>query len=191
MAKLKYTVTRNVTIDGKDYVEGDVVKLTEEEANSRSRVENGSLVLVTEPESEESEPTPEVEPVFVESAPSSFPEEKIKRETTPERLEDIKKQAAGAKEAGRVAPKVTNEERNFQTGQNVVGVNSPDPIVGETVPVDIVMPGQVVDPRTGKVLEGGGNDLSTPTPLAPTYAQSLPEIRRANKAARLAANDNK
>lgn len=115
-------------------------------------------------------------------------ENEIKKASTPEKLDGIKAGAVKDKKAGEVAPKETNEDRNFQTGRNIVGVNSPDPIVGETVPVDVVMPGQVVDPHTGKVLEGSGSDLSTPTPLAPTYAQSLPELRKANVAAREAAS---
>jgi len=51
-----------------------------------------------------------------------------------------------------------------KTGENTAGVMSPHSGVGENVPGDLVMPGQVVDPRTGKVLDGGGSDLATPRP---------------------------
>jgi len=85
---------------------------------------------------------------------------------TSEALEDIKGAGEESKEAGEAAPDQTNEERNFNTGRNIVGVNSPDPSVGEIVPVDLVMPGQKVDPDSGKVIEGGLG-LSTPQPLPP------------------------
>jgi len=76
---------------------------------------------------------------------------------TPETLEDIKVAGAESKEAGEAAPDQTNEERNFNTGSNLVGVNSPDPSVGEIVPVDLVMPGQKVDPDSGNVIGWIGN----------------------------------
>lgn len=89
-----------------------------------------------------------------------------------------------------VAEKVSNEERNNNTGINTAGVNSPDPSVGDIVPVDIVMPGQVVDPKTGKVLDGGSSELTTPQPLPPTPQQSKDEMRKEKKAAHKAAGSN-
>ena len=148
----KYKATKDLVIDGTNFSEGSEIELTEEEA--ASRVKNGSLVLVSESSS-------------IENVDAT-----IKRESTPKKLEEIKAQGAKDKKAGNAAPRQTNEERNFNTGRNIVGVQSPDASVGETVPVDIVMPGQVVDPKTGKVLEGSGSSLSTPQPLPPTELQA-------------------
>lgn len=74
-----------------------------------------------------------------------------------------------AKPGKDAAKKESNEERNAETpGVNTEGVNSPDPKVGEIVPKDVVEPGQVVDPRTGEVLDAAGNpNLSTPQPNPP------------------------
>jgi hypothetical protein len=162
----KYKVLKDLAIDGQDYVVDNVVELSEKDA--ASFVDGGFLVLTDEKD---------------EVTPSRL-------KPTPEALATIKSDAADAKEAGEPAERVSNEERNFNTGANIVGVNSPDPSVGAIVPVDIVMPGQVVDPKTGKVLEGAGSDLSTPQPLAPTVLQSKDKVRADTKRQRITSNAN-
>jgi hypothetical protein len=57
-----------------------------------------------------------------------------------------------------------NTTGESETGENTAGVQSPHDGVGEEVPGDVVMPGEVVDPKSGAVLPGGGTQLATPRP---------------------------
>jgi len=68
------------------------------------------------------------------------------------------------KKDGAVEDEGVIDAASSRTGENTAGVMSPHSGVGENVPGDLVMPGQVVDPHTGKVLEGGDSSLSTPRP---------------------------
>jgi hypothetical protein len=188
----KYIVTRTVTIDGKEYVRNDVVELTAEQAalyttsvklSTASNVRVGifrvledNVVVAGEARAKGSRfETPDTD-----ETKSLVTDGKLQRvgnaagvlpRPSKEELVKIAEDAKKAKEAGEAAEPITNEERNFNTGVNLVGVNSPDPSVGDIVPVDIVMPNQVVDPRTGKVLDGAGTGLDTPQPLAPIQRQ--------------------
>jgi len=140
-----YKVLEEFKVGRKVHEVGSEVELNKGEATDL--LESGNIALVEGGEEKKSEVDSKLHP-------------------TPEALEDIKVAGEASKEAGEAAPDETNEERNFNTGRNVVGVNSPDPSVGEIVPVDLVMPGQKVDPDSGKVIEGGLG-LSTPQPLPP------------------------